>query len=159
MKTLIIYDSLYGNTQKIAEAIGQSIGGETTILSVKQFDSSKPLNFNLLIVGSPTHAGRPTVPIQLFVKNLPLGSLKNIAIAAFGTGSSATGESLFIKFIMWLFGYAAKHIQKGLKLKGGMVLTDPVDFLVKGKEGPIIEGEIERAKKWGSEIMQKFNQS
>ena len=155
MKTLIIYDSVYGNTKKIAEAISQNISGEVKIVPVKDVEQSALTQVNLLIVGSPTHAGRPTVPIQLFIKNLPPDSIKNMPIAAFGTGSSTIGESIFIKFIIWLFGYAAKHIQKGLRLKGGVAVAEPVDFLVKGKEGPLEETEIEKAKQWGREIYQK----
>jgi len=54
MKVLIVYDSVYGNTEKVAKAIGDAITGEVKVLRVGELNSSELKTFDLLIVGSPT---------------------------------------------------------------------------------------------------------
>ena len=63
MKTLIVYDSAYGNTEKIAKAIGDAITGEAKVLRVSEVNPSEFKTFDLLIVGSRTYGGRPTQAI------------------------------------------------------------------------------------------------
>jgi len=67
MKALVVYDSLHGNTEKIAKAIGDAISGEAEVLRVGAVNSSELKPCDLLIVGSPTHGGRPTSAIQDFI--------------------------------------------------------------------------------------------
>jgi hypothetical protein len=57
--------------------------------------------------------------------------------------------ALFVR----LFGYAAEPIADRLRKKGGELIVPPEGFLVDGTEGPLIEGELERAADWGSQIM------
>ena len=64
MKVLIVYDSVYGNTEKIAKAIGDAITVKAKVLRVGEVNSSELKTFDLLIVGSPTHGGRPTPAIK-----------------------------------------------------------------------------------------------
>ncbi len=158
MKTLIVYDSLYGNTKKIAETIGQNISGEVKILPVKDVESSAFAPINLLIVGSPTHAGRPTENVKKFLQNISDNFLKDKYVAAFDTRASSLDQSWFVKMLINVLGYAAIHIQKKLLQKGGVAIIEPTGFMVKGKEGPLEDGELARAEKWGRELIQKFNQ-
>ena len=58
MRHLVIYDSIYGNTQKIAEEIATSIKGKAVY--VQDFKNETLNDVTLLVVGSPTHGGRPT---------------------------------------------------------------------------------------------------
>ncbi|MBU7045209.1 MAG: flavodoxin family protein, partial [Theionarchaea archaeon] len=83
MKVLVVYDSKYGNTKKIAEAIGDTSGGK--VLHVDVVDSSELENLDLFIVGSPTHGGRPTPAIQDFLKKIPNSNINGINVAAFDT--------------------------------------------------------------------------
>jgi flavodoxin len=55
MKTLVVYDSAYGNTEKIARAIGGAIPGETQVRRVAEVSSAELVSLDLLIVGSPTY--------------------------------------------------------------------------------------------------------
>jgi flavodoxin I len=144
MKTLIIYDSLYGNTEKIAHAIGDAFAGETNVIDVNKINNSDLGNTDLLIVGSPTHGGRPTKAVQKFLNNIPADSLKNMGVAAFDTRMSM--------FIAKLFGYAANRMVEILKSKGGRLVASPQGFIVTGKEGPLRDGELELAKKWAREV-------
>ena len=140
MKILIVYDSTYGNTEEIARAIGEAITGEVKVLRVGEADPSE--TFDLLIVGSPTHGGRPTQAIQDFTKRVP--ALNGAPVAAFDTRLS-TG-------LVKIFGYAAGRIGKTLEKKGGILVKPPEAFFVKGTKGPLREGELERAASWAGEI-------
>ena len=144
MKTLIVYDSVHGNTEKIARAIGDAIAGEVKVLRAGEVSSSELETFDLLIVGSPTHGGRPTKEIQDFLKKAPVTALKGTSVAAFDTRLST--------ILARIFGYAAGRIAGSLKRKGGNLMVSPEGFFVKGTEGPLKEGEVERAAGWAEEI-------
>lgn len=144
MKVLIVYDSVYGNTEKIAKAIGDAITGEVKVLRAGEVDSSKLKTFNLLIVGSPTQGGRPTRAIQDFLNRISESTIEGINVAAFDTRLT----SRFVR----IFGYAAERIAKSLKKSHGTLIAPPEGFFVKGKEGPLKEGELERASMWTKEI-------
>jgi flavodoxin I len=129
MKALVVYDSTYGNTEKIAQAIGEAIGGQ--MLRVGQVNPSDLKGFDLVIVGSPTHGGRPTPEIQGLLKRSP--ALKGVNVAAFDTRHVS-------KWTL-LFGYAAPRIAQSLKRNGGTLLAPPEGFFVLGTKGPLKEGE------------------
>jgi len=144
MKALIIYDSMYGNTEKIAKAIGSAITGEAEVLHVGEANHSEWESINLLIVGSPTQGGRPTPAIQDLLNKVSESAIKGINVAAFDTRFSTRWVGIF--------GYAAGKIAGNLKGKGGTLVASPEGFFVKGKEGPVKEGELERAASWAKEI-------
>ncbi|MCR4428581.1 MAG: flavodoxin family protein [Caldiserica bacterium] len=144
MKVLVVYDSLFGNTQKVASAISQAFGEEGIVSKITEIDPSKIGEFDLLIFGSPTHGGWPTPAFQKFLKEIPSESLKGKSFAAFDTRATA--------FIARVFGYAAKRIADILISKGGIPVFPPEGFLVKASKGPLKEGEIERALEWGKRI-------
>jgi flavodoxin len=58
VKVLIIYDSVHGNTKRIAKAIGGAIAGDVKVLSVDETNSAELKTIDLFIVGSPTQGGR-----------------------------------------------------------------------------------------------------
>jgi len=57
MKASVVYDSVYGNTEKIARAIGGAIAGEVKVLRPGEVNSSDLASLDLLVVGSPTQRG------------------------------------------------------------------------------------------------------
>ena len=148
MKALIVYDSVYGNTEKIARAIAEAItpSGEVKVLRAGEANPSELASINLLIVGSPTHGGRPTPAIQDFLNKVPELSLKSVNVAAFDTRISTK--------IVGVFGYAAGRIAGNLKRKGGTLIASPEGFFVTGSKGPLKEGELERAAGWAKGILQ-----
>ena len=87
MKTLVIYDSMYGNTEKIAGAIGAAISGEVKIVRVAEVTLPELESIDLLIIGSPTQGGKPTKPIQEFLNKLT-ETIKGMNVAAFDTRMS-----------------------------------------------------------------------
>ena len=144
MKALIVYDSVYGNTEKIAEAIGGAVAGEVRVLRVSEANPSELASIDLLIIGSPTQGGRPTPAIQDFLNRVSEPAVKRIKIATFDTRVSTRWVGIF--------GYAAGRIARDLKRKGGTLVASPEGFFVKGREGPLKEGELERAASWAKEI-------
>jgi flavodoxin I len=149
MKALIVVDSVYGNTEKIAKAIA---GGLSPVIEVKVVRPSEVTpadlgSINLLFVGSPVQAGKQTKAIQEFLNKIPADSLKNVRVAAFDTRVKA--------WIAKVFGYAAGRIAESLKEKGGTLAAQPEGFIVKGRQGPLEEGEVERATAWAKAVSEK----
>jgi len=145
MKALIVYDSVYGNTEQIAKAIGDAITGEVNVLRMGEVNTSELKTLDLLIVGSPTHGGRPTPAMKDFLNSVSEPDIKGINVAAFDT-------RLTTRWVK-IFGFAAGKIAKNLIKKGGMPLLSPEGFFVKKGKGPLKEGELERAASWAKEIV------
>lgn len=157
MKTVIIYDSLFGNTAKIAHAVAKSMNPSNTLIAkAKSFDISKLKNINLLVVGSPTHGGRPSPAAKQLLDTLLPNSLHKISAAAFATGMRREKQRAFLKFVIKFFGYAAPRIAHALQAKGADIIGTE-NFYVAGKEGPLLEGELERATKWGRQLLAKLD--
>jgi flavodoxin I len=154
MKALIIYDSMYGNTEKIARSIGSAITGDVRVQRVSEVDLSELESINFLIVGSPTQGFRPTESVQAFVKSIPGDALKGIDVAAFDTRFHASEVGTGLRLLMKIGGYAAPRIAQELDKKGGKLVISPEGFFVKDKEGPLKEGELERAASWAKTIVE-----
>ena len=160
MKGLILYDSMYGNTENIAQAIGGTFGPQDDIAMLRVGDV-KPDHFtglNLLIVGSPTQRFRPTIAISNLLKGIPQNSLKGVKVAAFDTRLtwSEISKTPVLAFFVKLSGdnaYAARSMTNSLKNKGGELIVPPEGFFVEGMKGPLIQGELERAVVWAKRII------
>ena len=160
MKVLIIYDSFFGNTEQIAQAMGHALGSQedVEVLRVGNVKPEQLTGLKLLIVGSPTHGFRATPAINNLLGRIPMNGLRGVKVAAFDTRLSMNDIDppivRFIgRFVVKLFGYAAKPIADRLKKKGGELTIPPEGFYVKGTEGPLKEGELERAADWAKQIM------
>jgi flavodoxin I len=145
MKTLVVYDSLYGNTERIAQAIGDAVSGKVKVVRAGEVDVSELKALDLLLVGAPTHGGRASPPMREFLDKVQSRALQGVKVAAFDTRHTS-------KFTV-LFGYAAGRIAKSLKKKGGTLLLSPEGFFVEGTEGPLKEGELERAASWAEKVV------
>jgi flavodoxin len=159
MKGLVIYDSAYGNTEKIAQVVGSTIGSgeEVSVLKVSDLRPDQLTGLDLLIIGSPTQRFRPTPGISNMLNAIPLNSLKGIQVAAFDTRLtlSEINKTAVLAFFVRLSGdsaYAAKHIANQLKKKGGQLVAPPEGFFVEGMKGPLVQGELERARDWVKQI-------
>lgn len=144
MKALVVYDSVYGNTEKIARAIAGAIPGEVKLLSVAKASPLKLGSIDLLVVGAPTQGGRATPAINQFLEGVSPAGIKGINVAAFDTRLSSRWVSVF--------GYAAGRIASVLEKKGGTLVAEPEGFFVEGTKGPLKKGELERAAGWAKGI-------
>jgi flavodoxin len=160
MKAMVVYDSVFGNTEQIAQAIGNALGPpeDVAILSVSHVKPEQLTGSSLLIVGSPTRKFRPTAGITNLLKKVPNNGLKGVQVAAFDTRFpvSQIEKSRILAFFVRLFGYAAKPISDRLVKKGGELVIPPEGFFVGGVEGPLKEGELERAADWAKQIIGRY---
>src|SRR5579885_3464986 len=152
MKACIIYDSVYGNTETIAKAIGSGLAGEVQVVRVGEAVLPDLKAFDLLVFGSPVHGGRPTPALDAFVKALPADSLQGINVAVFDTRFEAEGHGLGLWLVMNVLRYAADRLAKDLVKKGGRLIAEPEGFIVEDKEGPLKSGELERASEWAKSM-------
>ena len=151
MKYMVIYDSVFGNTEKVAKEMGKALGvkKKAEVYKVDTIDFEKLNDLDLLIVGSPTRAFSPTPSTTAFLKGIPGTSLKGVEVAAFDTRFPMNDKVPgILKFLVNIFGYAAKPIADRLVKKGGTLVAEPEGFYVADSEGPLVEGELERAAKW-----------
>lgn len=151
MNFLVLYDSFFGNTQKIAQAIVDELNQQHagTMVKVDTANVNQLQNLDLLFVGSPTRAFSPSPAMTSFLKGLPSQSLAGVKVAVFDTRIAP--EDIKPKLVGWAIkfvGYADKKIISLLKPSGADVILPGEGFLVSESEGPLKDGEIERAAAW-----------
>jgi len=157
MKAMVVYDSAYGNTEKIAQAIGNALSSQGEVETVRAGDATPEqlAGLALLVVGSPTQKFSPTGATTGFLKSIPQNGLQGVKVAAFDTRFpvSEVEKVRILAFFVRIFGYAAEPIAGRLQKKGGDLAVPPEGFYVSGTEGPLLEGELERAADWAKEIL------
>lgn len=148
MNAMIIYDSVYGNTERIARAIGTALegGGHVEVRPIAEVGGLPP-GLDLLVVGGPTQAHGVDPAMKMFLDELPPETLRGVAVAAFDTR---------LRWPELLSGSAAKGIAKRLEQKGARLVATPGSFFVKGKDGPLVEGELGRAASWAGQLAAVF---
>lgn len=155
MNALVVYDSYFGNTEQVAQAIAEGLGHVGPVRLVKA-DEAVPADMDgvdVLVVGSPTRAFRPSDGTRAFLRALPAGSLEGVRVAAFDTRMDVRDvDNPVLTPMVRVFGYAAKPIARRLERRGGTRLDRPQGFVVDGTEGPLRHGELERANTWGAKL-------
>ncbi|HSR30257.1 MAG TPA: flavodoxin domain-containing protein [Anaerolineae bacterium] len=147
MKTLVVYDSVYGNTEIVARAIGDAIPGEVQVQRVAQVNVGDLETVDLLIIGSPTHGAMPTEAVQSLVGRIGSSTREDAKAATFDT-------RLTWKFLERWGGFAAPKMADSLREKGWTVVGEPGGFFVKGlKKGPLKRGEVDRAGAWATGLV------
>lgn len=148
MNALIIYDSLFGTTRKIAQVLAENLSAFTParLVPVREVSLDELQGVRLLLVGSPTHEYSPTLAIQTFLEQIPREMLQGMIAAAFDTRYRVS---------CWSSGSAAWSIAQSLQDAGAVLALPPESFFVSAIEGPLEEGEIERAAQWAVAFWQK----
>jgi flavodoxin len=148
MKALIVYYSKFGNTQKIAEAIAAKLAHEADVVVMRfeELASADLQDADLIVVGSPTQQMSLPQPVRDALAALPPDSLRDTPTAAFDT-SHETSE-----WLAWLT--AANKLERRLAELGGRPIVQPETFHVMEREGPLEEGELERARLWVDLILE-----
>ena len=148
MKTLVVYDSLYGNTEKIARTIADAIPGEVQVLRVGQANAAELQNVDLLILGSPVHGAEPTEAVRGLMARIGAPAREGAKAATFDT-------RLTWPFLERWGGFAAPKMADTLKEKGWTLIGEPGGFFVKGlKKGPLKKGEVDRAAAWAKGLVE-----
>ncbi len=144
MKALVIYDSLYGNTEKVARALasGMREGGiEVDCVRANTVDTATLGAYDMLVIGGPTHKLGLSDPMKAFMKQLEGADIKNKQAFAFDT-----------KFKSRLAGSAGKKIEQQMRQNGMEVIMPHVSAIVTGSEGPLKEGTEAQFKQTGTEL-------
>jgi flavodoxin len=150
----VIYDSVFGNTEKIARAIAAAIQAQA--IPVGDVDADQLRGLDLLVVGSPTRKFSPTENIRKFLNSLPQNHLAGVKTAAFDTRIDLeTIDSRVLQFVVDKGGYAARAIASKLEKKGGRRAAQGEGFFVTGEQGPLKDGELERAAEWAVRLLIK----
>lgn len=165
MKAAVVYESMYGNTRRIARAIAEGLGAgaETKVVSAEEAGQTDPGGLDLLVVGGPTHA-HGMVRVQ--TRNAAVKDVRSrdkgliVDPSAGGPGlrewfdSLGSGSGLAAAFDTrveapeLLTGHAAKGIGKRLQKHGFDLVVEPESFLVSG-DSAFRPGELGRARGWG----------
>lgn len=141
MSTIVVFDSNFGNTRKIAEAVAAELGNGATATSLADLAKGGLAGVDLLVVGSPINAWKPTEQMRSFLDGLGEGSLRGVRAAAFDT-----------RVRLFIHGDAAGKISHALEKAGARIVARPRGFIVEGREGPLAAGEVEGATAWARSI-------
>ena len=148
MQTIVVYDSKFGNTEQIAQAIarGAAAVGAVQVMDTAEAARSLAERPDLLLVGGPTQRRKPSPGLREFIDALP-ASLLGVPAASFDPRSrGSTG----------IMGSAAAEAAKVLRKAGGELVAPPESFFI-GRGGPLERqtleaGELERAEAWGRAV-------
>jgi flavodoxin len=149
MKTWVVYDSQFGNTEIIARAISATIPGEVILQRPGEAERTVT-DLDLIVVGSPTQGGRPTAAISTFISGIPTHALDHVAAATFDTRVAPKWP---LRLLLGLMGYAAPRIGRQLHARGAQVVLEPEGFVVEASEGPLKSGEEQRAAEWAKKLL------
>jgi flavodoxin len=148
MNTVVVYDSGFGNTEQIAQAIAQALRAYGQVRTVR-VEHTHPLELqgvDLLILGCPTQQWNATPAMRSLIDYSSSASLNRLAVACFDTRFDKP---------TWMTGSAAQRLVKQLREKGVTRLFPPESFFVKETQGPLESGEVERAARWAQMLHER----
>ncbi|MEU8246635.1 flavodoxin domain-containing protein [Nonomuraea sp. NPDC048916] len=166
MYALIVYESMYGNTKQVAEAVAKGVATamRAEIVEVADAPASPPEEVALLVVGGPTHAfSMSRESTRKSAAEQAQGSLVSrgrgirewLAALRVARGTpAATFDTRVAK--PHLPGSAARAAAKRLRRLGLPLIAPAQSFFVTDSQGPLVEGELDRARRWGETLAGRF---
>jgi len=169
MRTVIVYESLFGNTRRVAETVAEGFGpdADVRLLPVAQADPATLGPVDLLVVGGPTHLRGMSRPSTrkggldharrsngVLTPEPGADSGPGVREWLAGAGHVATWAAPFdtrLKGPAWATGRASRSIRRVLRHRGMTVVAGPESFLV-DRKGVLLPGELERARAWGTRL-------
>lgn len=162
MKALIVFESMFGNTERVARAVAEGLQGSVEVQLVNAAEAPAPLLdlVDLVVVGGPTHA------FSMTRANTREDAVRQGASPVAGPGIRdwidhlqrgphsemlATFDTRVGK-VKHMPGSAAKAAAKALRKHGYEPAVPPESFYVADVSGPLLEGELERARAWGQTL-------
>jgi flavorubredoxin len=141
-KAIVIYHTLFGNTEEIAKALASGMeeqGIDVNCVKVEDVPIDRLPEYDLLAVGGPTHGFGMSKPMKTFMKKLEHVNLRNKNAFAFDTKRGYR-----------LSGSAAKGIEKRLKRMGMNIAKPYASAIVNDLKGPLQDGMDEKFKQIGT---------
>ena len=142
-KAIVIYESKWGNTKKVADAIIEGMAGlEVIQKEIKEVTPQEAAGYDVIILGSPNHMGGQVGSIKKFIDELGKLNVKGKYAAVFDT------------YMMMDVSKAVNKMEKQIadKVPGLKLAAPGLSVKVGGMKGPIVEGELPRAKEFGEKI-------
>jgi len=169
MKTVVVYESMYGNTHQVAECIGEAARarGEAVVVPVAGASAEVLEGADVLIVGGPTHVhgmasamsrkgamlDAPKKHLQLDPDADGLGLREWFEQLASAPSRHAVAFDTRYDGPVGFTGRASKSISKRLRQHGFSMLAEPESFLV-DKGNHLVDGETDRARRWATEVLE-----
>ena len=165
MKALVVFESMFGNTEKVAGAVAHGLqleGVDTGLVEVGSAPARLAGDLDLLVVGGPTHAFsmsrastradavRQGAPQERAVAGLREW-LESVALEADHTPELATFDTRVTK-VRWLPQAAGPAAARAGRHRGLRTVAKPIGFLVEDTQGPLLDPELERAAEWGRQL-------
>jgi hypothetical protein len=160
MSTMVVFESLWGNTRALAEAVAEGMSPPATVVDVGEAPVPLPGEVDLLVVGGPTHAfsmSRASTRHDAEGKGAPAGHAARGIREWLGDlpGSDSVDVATFdtrVGKVRHLPGSAAKAAGREVRRHhlGHLVATE--SFYVDDMAGPLLDGELERARAWGESL-------
>lgn len=135
-RVAIVYESKYGNTAQVAEAIRAALRGagvsEVVSEKIDSADVNRVVTFDAILIGSPNHMGGPTRRVRKFIRSLAVFDLSGKRLAFFDT------------YIGGDFGRAVTRMEDEFKARNqdALVVTPGLSLRVEGMKGPLADGEL-----------------
>jgi len=158
MKGIVVYDTSYGNTEKIAETIAETLkesGIDVDLFDVKGVKKLSARDYDFLVLGSPTRFGTMSFAVRGFLGKVKKEEWMSKPFAAFDTENPENIEKARVEKKEWS---AAEKIAERLKDKKMSQLLPVLKAAVLGQKGPLEEGEIERTKDYARELATKLKE-
>jgi len=165
VKAVVVYESLWGNTAAVARAIAQGIGPDALALSTAGATRHAIEGADLIVAGAPVLGfSLPTEAMRKSIQTGPQygsnpGDFSHPSMRSWletltsGLGHAAAFETRISGPVP---GGSIKTIAKGLTQAGRTIICDGERFIVKGKFGPLRDGELERARAWGAKLAESL---
>jgi hypothetical protein len=160
-RALVVFESMFGNTRVVAEAIaaGLASGAKVDLVEVADAPTDIDPAVRLLVVGGPTHAfglSRPATREQAAAQAgerlVSRGPGLREWLATLGCTRARPLVAAFDTRIRHAPGSAARAALRRLRRRGLPTAAGPASFYVRGTEGPLAPGEQERAERWGERL-------
>lgn len=162
MRALVVYESMFGSTRIIAEAVAIGLSTQGIDVEASEVGTTSPqidADVDLLVVGAPTHTftlSRPEtrsaaaeqtaqplvsagIGLREWLDALPRGL--ELTVAAFDTHADKKVP-----------GAASRAAHRRLRRRGYRAVLPAECFYVADMQGPLVDGEIDRARDWGAEL-------
>ena len=163
MRALVVYESMFGNTRTIAEAIGKGLSTELSVdLSEVGSAPRSTDGYDVIVLGGPTHAFTMSTR-QTRTDTLPKATERLVSTEAgirdwIGGVAPHRDRTPFVTFDtrydrpLWVTGSAARRAASRLRRRGFERMAPSMSFFVTDAEGPLVAGEQARAFEWGERL-------
>ncbi|GAA3560275.1 flavodoxin family protein [Nonomuraea rosea] len=165
MNALVVYESMFGNTKQVAEAVAKGLATRipAEVVEVGAAPAEIGPEIGLLVVGGPTHAfsmsrasTRQSAAQQATGPLVSLGDGVREWLATLSTSTSGLRAASFDTRVPKAPGSAARAVAKRLRRRGIRPMSPAQSFYVTATLGPLVEGELERAEEWGESLVASF---